>query len=149
MHVLSTAQALEIRGLCEKGSPIQHLNSANLSNSDSKFKEATKTSVKKHGIADHMNTLDTNTNTIETSFSEAEVGPEQVPVKKENQIDSADLDQSKTDDIDAAYNDETFAGLGVHMAFHNTPVATDYGDSDLYGEAMTEIDVSLKMKFII
>merc|ERR1712242_47531 len=43
VHVLSTAQALEIKGLCEKGSPIQHLNSANLSNSDSKFKEGTET----------------------------------------------------------------------------------------------------------
>jgi len=141
VHVLSTAQALEIKGLCEKGSPIQHLNSVNPTNIDSKIKPAKKTSDNKHGIADHIETHDITTNTMDTSFSEAEAGPEEVPVKKEIQTDSGDLDQSKTDDIDAAYNHEPFAGLGVHMAFDDTTVVTDYGESDPYGEAMTEINV--------
>ena len=135
--------------MCEKGSPIQHLNSVNPTNIDSKIKQAKKTSDNKHGIADHIETHDITTNTMDTSFSEAEAGPEEVPVKKEIQTDSGDLDQSKTDDIDAAYNHEPFAGLGVHMAFDDTTVVTDYGESDPYGEAMTDINVSITMNLMV
>jgi len=140
-HVLSTAQALEIKGLCEKGRPIKHLNSANPSNIDSKFKQAMNTSVTNHRTTDHIETIDVNTNAMETSFSDTEALPEQPPVKKEIQTDSADLDQSKTDDIEAAYNDETFVGLGVHMAFDENAVTTEFSESDPYGEALPEINV--------
>ena len=135
--------------MCEKGSPIQHLNSVNPSNIDSKIKPAKKTSDNKHGIADHIETQDITTDSMDNAFSEAEAGPEEVPVKKEIQTDSGDLDQSKTDDIDAAYNHEPFAGLGVHMAFDDTTVVTDYGESDPYGEAMTEINVSITMNLMV
>jgi len=142
VHVLSAAQALEIKGLCEQGSQNQLLNLKNPSNIDPPFKKGVP--KKQEEIPESQDIHSMNTKPAEETFSESEPGHEQLPVKKEVQVESGDFDQAKGDgveDVDAVYSGGSFAGLGLHMAYDDSSVVAEYGDSEHYGVAMSDIDV--------
>ena len=145
VSVLSTAQALDIKGLSDQSSLKNEVHAAS--------------SPKITQPISMVPGFDTNPiplkkqRTIQTSIKISEEGsstqapssshnlPELVPVKQEISKVAEDLDQSRSEhfeDKDGVF--DSFDGVGQDIVYIDTSIDAGYGDLEHYDEAMGDID---------